>query len=164
MNSAAVETSRRSPTLSSVFSGVEWALRLFLGSLFIYTGLLKIYDPLAFLDSVYKYRLLGESAGIVFAFSVPVLELSIGGSLIAGVVSRTALTIGFMMLTVFALAQASAWYRGLQIDCGCFGPSAPGGSLVGAWTIARTTGFALIAMLALVASKWQYDARGEHLN
>jgi hypothetical protein len=47
----------------------------------------------------------------------------------------------------------SAWARGLAIDCGCFGDAAPGGNLVGPWTIARTALLAAIAAAILVLNR-----------
>ncbi len=135
----------------TIIRAIGWGLRLFLGMLLVYSALLKLYDPLTFLDALYKYRLVGEGTGIALAFVVPVIELAVGGTLLART-SRVAAVVAAVMLVIFTLAQVSAWQRGLAIDCGCFGDTAPGGSLVGPWTIARTGFLALVAGVVAFAS------------
>ena len=135
---------------SQVRTGIAAGIRLFLGALFVYTGLLKLYDPPGFLDDLYQYELLGERAGFAVAFLVPVIELAFGALLLAGSARRVALSGAAVLLLVFVMAQGSAMSRGLVIDCACFGDAAPGGALVGPWSIARTTALALLAGVALL--------------
>ena len=144
--------------LSSIGRGMGWGLRLFLGALLMYSGLVKLYDPIAFLDIVYKYELVGEQGGIVAAFLIPIVELSVGALLLAGT-SRAGAMTAFALLLLFTAAQTSAWLRGLAIDCGCFGGSAPGGNLVGPWTIARTGLLGVVALAVLTLDSTPQSAR-----
>ena len=54
-------------------------------------------------------------------FGLPVVEIALGIALIAGVFVRTAALVSALLLVVYIAGVASAWARGLQIDCGCFG-------------------------------------------
>jgi uncharacterized membrane protein YphA (DoxX/SURF4 family) len=52
---------------------------------------------------------------------LPVVEIAVGLALLLGVFVRTAAIAAAVLLVVFLVAVGSAWVRGLQIDCGCFG-------------------------------------------
>jgi uncharacterized membrane protein YphA (DoxX/SURF4 family) len=49
------------------------------------------------------------------------VEIALGLALLAGVFVRAAALGSAVLLVVFLAGVASAWARGLQIDCGCFG-------------------------------------------
>jgi uncharacterized membrane protein YphA (DoxX/SURF4 family) len=95
--------------------------RLVLGGVFVVAGVLKLPDPAAAVRAVRAYRLLPEALVGPVAFGLPVLEIAVGVALVAGVFVRTAAIASAVLLTVFVVAVGSAWARGLQIDCGCFG-------------------------------------------
>ncbi len=67
------------------------------------------------------YRLLPEVLVAPIAFGPPALEISVGLLLLTGAFVRAAAIAAAVLLTVFIAAVASAWARGLSIDCGCFG-------------------------------------------
>jgi Methylamine utilisation protein MauE len=54
-------------------------------------------------------------------YGLPFLEIALGGLLLAGLAVRLAASVSATLLILFVAAIASAWLRGLQIDCGCFG-------------------------------------------
>jgi uncharacterized membrane protein YphA (DoxX/SURF4 family) len=97
------------------------AARLLVGGVFVVAGLLKLPDPAAAVRAVRAYRLLPESVVAPVAFGLPVVEIAVGLALLAGVFVRTAAISSAVLLVVFLAAVGSAWARGLQIDCGCFG-------------------------------------------
>jgi uncharacterized membrane protein YphA (DoxX/SURF4 family) len=97
------------------------AARLLLGGVFVVAGLLKLPDPAAAVRAVRAYRLLPESLVAPVAFGLPVLEIAVGLALLLGVFVRTAAIAAAVLLVVFLVGVGSAWARGLQIDCGCFG-------------------------------------------
>src|SRR4051812_14084000 len=84
-------------------------------------GALKIPDPAAAVRAVRAYQLLPESVVSLVAFGLPVLEIAVGLALLLGVFVRTAAIAAAVLLVGFVAAVGSAWARGLQIDCGCFG-------------------------------------------
>ena len=75
--------------------------RLVLGGVWIVAGALKVTDLDASVRAVRAYRLLPDLAAQVLGAGLPVVEIVLGVLLVVGI--------------------ASAWARGLQIDCGCFG-------------------------------------------
>jgi uncharacterized membrane protein YphA (DoxX/SURF4 family) len=95
--------------------------RLVLGAVFVVAGALKVPDPAAAVRAVRAYQLLPESLVAPVAFGLPVVEIAVGLALLLGVFVRTAAVASAALLVVFLGAVGSAWARGLQIDCGCFG-------------------------------------------
>ena len=112
-------------------------LRIAFGGMFFYSGLVKVRDPLQFLESVRGFRFfehLSTLSGIEIsgspweawiAMGLPWLELICGACVIMGVLDRAALAILCSALIVFTSAIVSAWSRGLDISCGCFGDATP---------------------------------------
>jgi uncharacterized membrane protein YphA (DoxX/SURF4 family) len=97
------------------------AARLLLGAVFVVAGAPKVPDPASAVRAVRAYRLLAEPLVAPVAFGLPVVEIAVGLALLAGVFVRTAALTSAVLLAVFLVGVGSAWARGLQIDCGCFG-------------------------------------------
>jgi uncharacterized membrane protein YphA (DoxX/SURF4 family) len=95
--------------------------RLVLAVVFVVAGVLKLPDPAAAVRAVRAYQLLPEPLVAPVAFGLPVLEIAVGLALLLGVFVRTAAIAAAVLLVVFLGGVGSAWARGLQIDCGCFG-------------------------------------------
>ena len=74
------------------------------------------------------YRLLPEVLVRPVAWGLPFLELALAVLLLAGIANRIAGAASAGLLVVFMLGIASAWARGLQIDCGCFSAGGPDAS------------------------------------
>lgn len=70
--------------------------------------------------AVRAYRLLPELVVPAVGYGLPFLELALGVLLILGVTVRLTAVAASLLLLVFIAGIASAWARGLQIDCGCF--------------------------------------------
>ena len=129
------------------------AVRLGLGILLLYSGLLKLRHPQQFLSSVYSYQLVGREAGKAIAIAVPFLELTIGGCLICGIYVGGALIGSFLLGVLFSSATASALYRGLDISCGCFGADVggpEGGGGITRLTVVRAAMVSAASLAALV--------------
>jgi uncharacterized membrane protein YphA (DoxX/SURF4 family) len=127
--------------------------RILLGGVFVVAGVLKVPDPAAAMRAVRAYRLLAEPLVAPVAFGLPVLEIAVGLALLAGVFVRTAAVASAVLLVVFVAAVGSAWARGLQIDCGCFGN---GGQVAAGETsypleILRDVG---LLVVALALARW----------
>lgn len=96
-------------------------LRLAFGALFIFSGVMKLKDPIFFADVVRNYQLVGDPIAPAMALFVPWVEIFAG---IAVMLDRFARGGSFVLtgaLMVFTLAIAISWIRGLDITCGCFG-------------------------------------------
>jgi putative oxidoreductase len=95
--------------------------RIVLGLLFVFAGAAKAYDPGAFAIEIQRYQLVSWIPGVVAANYLPWVELLAGALLFLKRFERGALLLITCMLIIFTLALASAMFRGLDIDCGCFG-------------------------------------------
>jgi uncharacterized membrane protein YphA (DoxX/SURF4 family) len=96
------------------------AVRLGLAVVFAWAAIPKIANPDAAVIAVRAYQLLPEAAVHAVAWGLPFVELAVAALLLVGVGTRTAAVAAGVLLTVYAAAIASAWARGLRIDCGCF--------------------------------------------
>jgi uncharacterized membrane protein YphA (DoxX/SURF4 family) len=109
--------------------------RIVLGFIFIYAGVEKISDPEAFAISISNYRLLPIATINFFAITLPWIELVAGILLIFGIAVKENSSILFSMLLVFTIAIVISLFRGLSIDCGCFGK----GSQIGLLKLVENT-------------------------
>ena len=96
-------------------------LRLALGGIFIYAGALKIADAQHFALDVHHFRLTPWTASVLIAVYLPWLEVLAGFALIFRRLPLGATLALSAMSAVFLVALTSAWARGLDISCGCFG-------------------------------------------
>lgn len=96
-------------------------LRIVIGGLFLYAGGIKALDLQQFTIDVHHYQLTTGDLTIAIATYLPWLEIVSGLGLLAKRLYLGALTAIFGMTVVFLGAIGSAWQRGLDISCGCFG-------------------------------------------
>jgi len=106
---------------TKVMRFITMVLRLGVGGLFVWAGVLKALDPMAFLKSIENYQILPHAVALVAAFYLPYLEIFCGLGVIFKRLYAGALAILGCLTLVFLAALLSAWARGLDIDCGCFG-------------------------------------------
>jgi uncharacterized membrane protein YphA (DoxX/SURF4 family) len=118
------------------------AVRLIAAGIFLYAGWQKITVPEQFADNIAAYQILPLSIINPMALAFPPLEIMVGFLLLVGWRRRLAAFSALILISIFTVALASAIARGLVIDCGCFGASAPSKSHLS---------FALIRDLAMCA-------------
>jgi len=127
-------------------------LRLVLGGVVLVAGALKVGHLETSARAVRAYQLLPFDLAGVVGYGLPVLELAIGALLLLGLFTRVSAVVAGLLMVAFIIGIASAWARGLSIDCGCFGN---GGTIAASQTqypqeIARDIGlFACAAWLAV---------------
>lgn len=133
-------------------SAVGWralAARLVVGGVWIYAGAVKLLDPAQSVEAVRAYQLLpGDTASTVGQL-LPVIEVVVGMCLVLGLFTRTFAVVSALLFVVFIAGIASVWFRGIDIDCGCFGGGGNDADAVSAypWEIARDTGLLLLSLL-----------------
>jgi uncharacterized membrane protein YphA (DoxX/SURF4 family) len=138
--------SDRSPTVTDrppasgryefAFAAANLVCRIAAGVIFLWAGLSKAFDSSSTVLAVDAYQVLPRVLVRPVAAALPWIEIALGVFLLLGLFVRFA-GVGVAVLSalfIVALAQAKA--RGLQIDCGCFGPGGSGDG-VGWWEIAR---------------------------
>ncbi|RYU13035.1 MauE/DoxX family redox-associated membrane protein [Nocardioides iriomotensis] len=126
--------------------------RLVVGGVWIVAGALKLPDPTESVRAVRNYQLLPEAVVPFVGHSLPVLEILVGLCLLLGLLTRPAAVVSAVLMGAFVVGIASAWARGLSIECGCFGGG--GGPVENAtaaypWEIARDAAL-MLASLYLV--------------
>jgi uncharacterized membrane protein YphA (DoxX/SURF4 family) len=109
---------RRWPTLRP-WLGI--AARLGLATVWLIAGASKVGDLAASGRAVNAYQVMPYDAAVVIGAALPFVELALGVLLLLGLATRLAAGISAALLVVFVTGIASAWSRGLAIDCGCFG-------------------------------------------
>lgn len=100
--------------------------RLLLGGLFLYAGVVKAEDVVAFARDVAAYRILPYGWNYLTAATLPYVEAVAGLLLLANRRVRPAALVLGGLTVVFMIALASVAFRGLDIDCGCFRPGGAG--------------------------------------
>lgn len=126
--------------------------RLVLGGVVLVAGLLKVGHLETSARSVRAYQLLPYDVAGYLGYGLPILEIAVGVLLVLGLFTRFSAVVGGMLMVVFIAGIASAWARGLSIDCGCFGH---GGTIAASQTqypqeIARDVGLLVCAAWLVV--------------
>ncbi len=116
------------------------AVRIFLGVLFLFSGIIKIVDPEGFALVVARYDILPGALVPYAAVLVPALEAAVGFLLVIGYRVRASALIGIALMAAFSVFIGINIARGRRFDCGCFGLERLGlgiGETVGPWVLAR---------------------------
>lgn len=103
-------------------------LRLVLGGVILVAGALKVTNLGQSALAVRAYQLLPYDLAGYVGYALPIIEIVIGLLLVLGLFTRMSALLGTLLMLAFVIGIASAWARGLSIDCGCFG----GGGTIGA--------------------------------
>jgi uncharacterized membrane protein YphA (DoxX/SURF4 family) len=137
--------------------------RLLVGGVWVVAGLLKLPDPAENVRAVRAYRLLPEAVVPLVGHGLPVLEILVGGCLLLGLLTRPVAVLSALMLAAFVVGISSAWARGLQIECGCFGGGAGPTANATAkypWDIARDVGLLLLSAWLVWRPRTPYAVDG----
>ena len=123
-------------------------IRSFLGLLFLAAGIPKVGAHLPTLAAIYSYQIvLPDWMATTIAYVLPWVEIGLGLALIAGLVMPLTLAATAVVLLFFTTLTAQAWWRGLEIDCGCLDFSA----LHPALAVLGTPGGATLRNMVLLA-------------
>lgn len=133
------------------FLRAPWVVRLAgiaIGVVFLAAALGKIGDLGAFATQVHNYRLVPVWSENLIAMTLPWIELLAGLALVLGVRPRAGAVILLALVLAFTFAVGSAWARGLDFECGCFGKASA--ATVGARKFAENVGYTLLAAIAVL--------------
>jgi uncharacterized membrane protein YphA (DoxX/SURF4 family) len=95
--------------------------RLIVGLVDIAAGISKFPDPAGNVRQVRAFQILPESVVPTVGHALPTVEILIGGMLLLGLLTRSFAVLATLFFVAFIIGIASAWARGLEINCGCFG-------------------------------------------
>lgn len=135
--------------------------RVVTGGVWIVAGALKLPDPAASVRAVRAYDLLPEAIVPTVGHLLPVVEVVIGAALLLGLLTRPVAVVSALLFLAFIVGIASAWARGLSIDCGCFGGGGFDADATAKypWEIARDVGLLALSLWLVVrpSSRFSLD-------
>jgi uncharacterized membrane protein YphA (DoxX/SURF4 family) len=142
-----------------LLSWLGLAIRFGAAAVWIIAGIEKLPQIETFHTLVERYGILPHFPAAPFAYVLPFLEICLGLYLAAGLFVRGTALVGTLLFAAFLAAQAQAWARGIQLDCGCFGAAVE--SSVGPLTIIRdfALGIPTFLMLAFPSRRLSLDKR-----
>lgn len=138
--------------------------RLTLSAVFLFAALPKIQDPVAFAASIEAYHVISAQSVMWVAIVLPWLELFIGIGILMPQLRRASGLLIVALLIVFIGLHASAWVRGLDISCGCFGQSETEASPNYLWLIFRNLALMIAATGVTCRDFTQLKASSKCLN
>jgi uncharacterized membrane protein YphA (DoxX/SURF4 family) len=103
--------------------------RMIPGIVFIFAGMEKISDTPSFAKAIYDYKIFPELLINFFALAIPWIEVVSRVLLVFGIWIRENAFILNALLLAFIFLILISIFRGLNIECGCFGTAT--GSRVG---------------------------------
>jgi len=96
-----------------------------LSAVFLFSGVVKLMDIDAFTQDISNFRLLPDGMVMMSAWGVVLCELGCGVGVLFQQARKWAGYALAALLVIFSGAILSAWFRGLDIECGCFGKVLP---------------------------------------
>jgi len=152
------------PAFARIGPWISVLARLTLGGALLIAGLSSIGDLAQSVRAVQAYELpIPDWAAQAIGYGLPIVEIILSLVIIAGLFTRWASLLAGGLMAAYIAGIASAWARGLSIDCGCF---TPGGVLGPQETtkyledIIRDVGFLVCAIWLVVfpTSRFSVDS------
>lgn len=100
---------------------VSTIARLGLAAVWLIAGGAKVGDLAGSGRAVAAFKLMPVDAARFIGAALPFIEIALGVLLLLGLATRLVAGISAALFAVYIVGIASAWARGLSIDCGCFG-------------------------------------------
>lgn len=99
-------------------------LAVICGLILVRSAKFHLGNPFGFLATVYSYEILPQWGGVAVAAILPAVQLVLGLLLVLFPQPRKfCLKVAGTLFLGLAAVQIITLYRGLNISCGCFGPS-----------------------------------------
>ncbi|MCU0846727.1 MAG: DoxX family membrane protein [Spirochaetes bacterium] len=144
-------------------NSVTLAIRVAMGLLILFSGALKVFDPVSFSIVIDRYGILPGPLVPYAAVVLPVVEVAVGFFLVAGFRIKASALISGVLMLVFSLAIGMNIARGEIFDCGCFDFGRLGISLdegIGPRVLARDIGMMLFSVMIYRAEKHVLSIEG----
>lgn len=132
--------------LKNIFSNeyLLLAARAALGVTFIIAGMEKISAPTDFAVAISGYKIFPEILVNFFAVVVPWIEVVSGLLLVFGILVRENAAVISCLLIMFIVLVVISIFRGLNIECGCFGTAS--GSRIGWQKVLENSGLVILGI------------------
>ena len=137
------------PTRDRVLDVLSALARFGLAFMWIYAGVTKLDNRLLITQSIEAYEIFTPDWSHLLAGLIGPLEIAGGLILLLGIKLRPAGWVSVGVLLLFIIGLASAYSRGLQIDCGCFGPDPDSSPTDLLWAIARDVGYIAVTVFMI---------------
>ena len=95
--------------------------RLTLAVVLLMAGILKVLDPAGFADGLASFQLVPSPLIVPLALGVPLFEILAGAALLGGRFRFQGALAATGLAAAFTVFYATAWIRGLDVSCSCFG-------------------------------------------
>jgi len=116
--------------------------RLALATIFVVAAIAKLRQPwLLFAANLDAMQILPEQAVLFVARVLPWTELVLGVLLLTGFKLRYTAAFATALLAIFFSVMLRLYLRGVEVDCGCFGPGDP----LGPKTLVRDGAFLVLS-------------------
>jgi uncharacterized membrane protein YphA (DoxX/SURF4 family) len=103
-----------------IFKIIHWLCRLSLTAIFLYTGYIKIQEPLQFAVALTGYQLIPENLVLPIATYFPWVEILLAIAILVGWKIRWFAAAATALLLFFSLLLIITFLRGIEASCGCF--------------------------------------------
>lgn len=102
---------------------VALVLRVLMGAWFVFAGGMKIFGTGldGFVTDIGNYKLVSPQLAVAAAYTVPWVEVVAGICFMLGIMRKGAWWAMLGLVLAFTVSVGSAWWRGLDISCGCLG-------------------------------------------
>lgn len=99
---------------------LHWLSRTILAAIFLYTGYIKIKEPLQFAVAISGYKLFPDNFIYPIAQYFPWFEIALGILLLIGWKIRYVAGASAALLLFFTVIISVTYLRGIDANCGCF--------------------------------------------
>jgi uncharacterized membrane protein YphA (DoxX/SURF4 family) len=99
---------------------LHWLFRIVLAGIFIYSGYVKVREPLQFAVAIAGYQMVPEKLIFPLATYLPWLEIALGLGILIGWKIRYFSMSAAALLLFFIVVLAITISRGIEANCGCF--------------------------------------------
>jgi uncharacterized membrane protein YphA (DoxX/SURF4 family) len=100
---------------------LHWLCRLILAGVFIYSGYVKLQEPLQFAVAISGYKMVPENLIFPMARFLPWMEIVLGLAILIGWKIRYFSAATAALLLFFITVLTITISRGIEANCGCFG-------------------------------------------
>jgi putative oxidoreductase len=125
---------------------VPTVIAIVLAGVLLLSAFAHLLNPYFFMDSIFGYRITSTELTLATAVVLPFIQIGIGMTLLNSANLREGLILSLLLMLFFVILQSSAWIRGINTSCGCFGGS---GSSIGWKSMLFSGGCSLLSALGL---------------